>query len=292
VQISKRTRFKFGEFATSYAVLRDIDQVFMSEDFEHAEPWASFAGGQRRSLVAAYHENIDFSDPAQLARLSHVYADALNSWGRDIDGCLVPAARDLIRSLQRDGVPISDEGELTTSVVALNVPLGDFHRLGEPRVVEQHLERIAANIERDPAAAVGSAKELVESVCKFVLEDYCLSYERTESLLDLYKKAAKALKLNREAVPGSAKGSEAAQKVLQNLATTVQSLAELRNELGLGHGKTRPSPAFARHARLAFNASRAVSEFLLETWHTRRDGEHATPSSSRRDAVKADSLPG
>jgi Abortive infection C-terminus len=52
-------------------------------------------------------------------------------------------------------------------------------------------------------------------------------------------------------VPGSAKGSEAAHRVLQNLSTAVQSLAELRNQLGIGHGREKLSPAFARHARLA-----------------------------------------
>lgn len=139
MQISKRTRFKFGEFATAYAVLRDIDQVFMAEDFEHVENWQELAGGMRRSLVAGYHEAIDFSDPVQVGRLVRVYADAINSWGRGENGELVPIAKDMTRSLQRDGVPIDDEGELTTSLVALNVPLSDFHRLGEPRVVQQHL---------------------------------------------------------------------------------------------------------------------------------------------------------
>ena len=130
---------------------------------------------------------------------------------------------------------------------------------------------MATNVDHDPPAAIGSAKELVESVCKFILDDYAITYDSKESLLDLYKKTAKALKLNREAVPDSAKGSESAQKVLQNLATSVQSLAELRNELGLGHGKTKTSPAFSRHGRLAVNASRTVVEFLLETWHARRE---------------------
>jgi len=273
VQISKRTKYKFGEFATAFAVLRQIDAVFMAEDFEPVENYSELASGMRRSLVAGYHAAIDFSDPEQLGRLIRVYAEAIDSWGRDESGELVAAARDMIRSLQRDGVPISDDGDLTTTVVALNVPLSDFHRLSDPRVVQQHLERMSVNVERDPPAAVGSAKELVESVCKFILDDYSVAYDKSDSLLDLYKKAAKALKLNREAVPDSVKGSESAQKVLQNLATAVQSLAELRNELGLGHGKTKPSPAFSRHARLAFNASRAVVEFLLETWHVRRAAE-------------------
>lgn len=181
VQISKRTRYKFGEFATGWAVLRQIDEVFMAEDFEPVENYSEIANGMRRSLVAGYHAAIDFSDPAQLGRLIRVYADAINSWGRDDKGELVPFAQDLIRSLRRDGVPITDEGELTTTVVALNVPLSDFHRLSEPAVVQQHLERMSVNVDRDPAAAVGSAKELVESVCKFILEDYGINYDKDDS---------------------------------------------------------------------------------------------------------------
>lgn len=77
--------------------------------------------------------------------------------------------------------------------------------------------------------------------------------------------------ISRDAVPGDAKGSNAARRVLQNLATAVQALAELRNELGLGHGKTGPNPALERHARIAFNAGRTVVEFVLQTWHVRRE---------------------
>lgn len=76
-------------------------------------------------------------------------------------------------------------------------------------------------------------------------------------------------------MPNSAKGSQAAQRVLQNLMTAVQSLAELRNELGLGHGRARRSKVPARYARLAFNATVTVVEFLLETWHVRKSEQDA-----------------
>lgn len=135
MQISKRTRYKFAEFATGFAVLRLIEDAFMAEDFEPIENYDGLASGARRSLVAGYHAAIDFSDPAQLGRLARVYEDAINSWGRDEAAELRPQAIDLIRSLQSDGVPITDEGELATTVVALNVPLSDFHRLGDTRVV-------------------------------------------------------------------------------------------------------------------------------------------------------------
>ncbi len=96
-----------------FAVLRQIEDVFGAEDFEPVENYSDLANGMRRSLVAGYHAAIDFSDPAQLGRLIRVYAPAINSWGRDDTGEPVPAARDMIRSLQRDGVPISDDGEPT-----------------------------------------------------------------------------------------------------------------------------------------------------------------------------------
>jgi hypothetical protein len=271
VQISRRTQLKFADFASDCAVLRLIDQAFSSEDFAPVAEYSGNEYGERRSLVGAYHAGIDCRDADQLARLVNVYVDAINSWGRsNTDGEFYPSALDLVRSLRRDGVPINDRGELTAPAASLTLPLDQFDRLGDPQVVEQHLQRVASNVARDPAAAVGSSKELVESVCKFILDDYSVPYSHKDDLLDLYKKVARELGLNREAVPGSAKGSEAAQRILRNLSTAVQSLAELRNELGLGHGRTKPSAAFERHARLAFNAARTVVEFLLETWHARR----------------------
>jgi AbiJ N-terminal domain 3/Abortive infection C-terminus len=154
---------------------------------------------------------------------------------------------------------------------ALKLP--EYQRLRDPQVLDEHLRRIDAGISGDPAAAIASSKELVESVCKLVLDDYDIEYDRKDDLLDLYKAAAKALKLSAESVPASAKGSQAAQGAARALATTVQRLAELRNELGLGHGRTSTSQALTRHARLAFNTASAVAEFMLDTWHERRSDE-------------------
>jgi Abortive infection C-terminus len=150
--------------------------------------------------------------------------------------------------------------------------LADYSRLPSPEVLRKHIERINANAERDPAAAIGSCKELVESTCKFILDDYEVRHSNKDDLLSLYKKTADVLKLSAESVPDGAKGS---QRALRSMATTVQALAELRNELGLGHGRTTPSPALGRHAKLTVQLTRGVVEFLLDTWHVRRAGEVA-----------------
>jgi hypothetical protein len=150
------------------------------------------------------------------------------------------------------------------------VSVDSYPRLADPQALREHLRRIDRDLRSDPPGAIGSSKELVETVCKTILDDYDVEYPHGADLMELYKAVQKALALNVEAVPESSRGSAAAVKALRALVTTVQSLAEMRNELGSGHGRVRPSPALTRHAQLAFNAAVAVSEFLLDTWHTRR----------------------
>lgn len=145
--------------------------------------------------------------------------------------------------------------------------------VADPQALHEHLKRIDRDLRSDPPGAIGSSKELVETVCKTILDDYDVAYAHGADLMDLYKAVQKTLCLNVEAVPESSRGSEASMLALRALVTTVRSLAELRNELGSGHGRVRPSPALTRHARLAFNASVAVSEFLLDTWHVRRTAD-------------------
>jgi hypothetical protein len=272
MKISKRTQQKFADFCTDHGVLRTIREAFEAEDFEEPEFFASPGMGERRSLVASFHSLINSNDKDQQQQLLRVYLNAIDDWGRDfLDNDLSDDAKALVRSLRRDGAPIDADGNLTeagSSPVAL--PLDQFERLAQPEVLVKHSERIGENLAKDPAAAIGSSKELVESTCKFILDDYGIAYGKSDSLLDLYRATANALNINREAVPGSRKGSEASQRILQNLATAVQSMAELRNELGLGHGKTSNSPALERHARLSFNAARTVVEFVLQTWHQRQ----------------------
>lgn len=141
--------------------------------------------------------------------------------------------------------------------------------LTDPRVLHEHLDRIENSVAKDPAAAIASSKELLESLCKIILDRTGETYNRNDDLPALYKQVATLLKLRADSVPESTKGSQSAAMILRTLTTTVQGLAELRNELGLGHGRAAASPALARHARLALNSTVTVSEFLLDTWQQR-----------------------
>ena len=143
--------------------------------------------------------------------------------------------------------------------------------LTDPQVLQDHLDRIRKDLTSDPAAAINSCKNLVESLFKVILERSGVEYGVKDDIPKLYRKVSVLLELNTEAVDGSARGSEASTRILGSLVTAVQGMAELRNALGTGHGQSTRSKALARHARLALNAAVAISEFVLDTWQARID---------------------
>lgn len=185
------------------------------------------------------------------------------------------------RALAPDGFELFASGEISGKAIYSHRRNDGFHPTKPPallkkrslltdrRVLDDHLKRINRDLASDPSAAIGSCKELVESTLKIILDSANIAYGRGDDLPTLYKSVALHLRLNVEAVPANPKGSHAAQGVLRTLTTTVQRLAELRNELGGGHGRVTPSILETRHARLAFNSTVTVTEFLLDTWDSR-----------------------
>ena len=200
-------------------------------------------------------------------------ADETERLVRFFNECLRPAGYELVvaDSLPSLGGPSRSVYE-PRALVSMRAafPLAKYDRLSEPRVLSDYLRRIDDDVVTDPPAAIAASKELVESLFKQILTDFGESYGPTDDLLNLYKQVSKVLKLNVDAVPEHVPGSQASQRALRSLVGVVQGLAELRNQIGLGHGQPTLSLALARHARLSGTAARAVTEFMLDTWHVRK----------------------
>jgi len=134
-------------------------------------------------------------------------------------------------------------------------------------VLEQ-ITRMETSVENDPRLAIGTAKELVETVCKTILEDRKIILEGNPDLPKLVKATVKELKLTPEDIPDGVKASESIKRILSNLATITNGIAELRNSYGTGHGKVASSKGLGpRHAKLAVGAASTLAIFLVETHH-------------------------
>lgn len=84
----------------------------------------------------------------------------------------------------------------------------------------------------------------------------------------LVKQTAAAFDLVPHGVSHHAKATDTVKRLLSNLSTVSDGLAELRNLFGTGHGKEANVTGLARHhARLAVGCATTLAVFLWEA-HT------------------------
>lgn len=134
----------------------------------------------------------------------------------------------------------------------------------------KEIERLENGIERDPALAIGTAKELIETCCKTILTKRGVSYTKSEDLGELTKKLTKELQLVPEGISEAAKGAENIKLVLRNLTQLTNNLAQLRGLYGTGHGRDGNHRGLQpRHARLAVASAVAFIDFVSETYQQR-----------------------
>ncbi|MDE2726082.1 MAG: abortive infection family protein [Gemmatimonadota bacterium] len=137
--------------------------------------------------------------------------------------------------------------------------------------MQNAIERLENAVEHDPALAIGTAKELVESCCKTILRERKVNVPKSADMPKLTKMLAAELKLVPEEISEKAKGANTIRRILTNLSALSQYLAELRGLYGSGHGRDGKHRGLQpRHARLAVGASVAFIDFVTAT-HREQD---------------------
>lgn len=132
--------------------------------------------------------------------------------------------------------------------------------------IRDNLRRLDSNVDADPRLAVSVAKDLVESTAKLVLRERGETYTDKEDLPPLVSRAQQALKLHAAGVPGDSEEAKALKTILSSLARLTQGVTELRNKVGVGHGRASvPEWVRPRHARLAAGAAVTWCNLMLET---------------------------
>ncbi|MEF9386523.1 abortive infection family protein [Ralstonia solanacearum species complex bacterium KE056] len=134
----------------------------------------------------------------------------------------------------------------------------------------KEIERLENAIDRDPALAIGTAKELIETCCKTILTKRNVEFTKSEDLGDLTKKVAKELQLVPEGITDETKGADNIRLILRNLTQLTNNLAQLRGLYGTGHGRNGQHRGLQpRHARLAVASAVAFIDFIAETYRHR-----------------------
>jgi len=137
--------------------------------------------------------------------------------------------------------------------------------LSDEYVVKQ-INIMESAIENSPELAIGTAKELIETICYTILTECKVETDKNWDLLQLLKQTTKQINLTPEGILDEAKASKTIKGILGSLTTVVQGIGELRNQYGSGHGKKASFKGLtARHAKLSVGAASTLAIFLLET---------------------------
>jgi hypothetical protein len=161
--------------------------------------------------------------------------------------------------------PLIDELDGKTSTPAdggVSEVLSKF----DPETVHAVWEKALVRRREDPEAALTSARTLLETVCKHILDQESVVYPDDADLPKLYKTVANELNL-----APSQHSESIFKQILGGCTAVVEGLGALRNRLSDSHGKgMRPVKPDSRHAELAVNLAGSMATFLIETWERRK----------------------
>jgi hypothetical protein len=128
--------------------------------------------------------------------------------------------------------------------------------------IHQQWQKALERKETDFEGAITSARTLLESTLKFILDGQNIPFNDNTDLSELYKLVAKSLNLAPE------QHQEGIFKqILGGANGIVSGLGALRNKLGDAHGKIKGNiKPKERHSELAVNLAGSMAIFLFKTY--------------------------
>lgn len=155
-----------------------------------------------------------------------------------------------------------ERGETELSAASIEPLLGKV----SSAAVGEAWARAQSRRETDPEGVITAARSLLESTCKYILDELGEKYKDSDDLPQLYRGAASALNLS----PAS-HTEQIFKQILSGCFSVVNGMAALRNEYGDAHGKgTKAVKPTTRHADLALNLAGSIAAFLINTYEARK----------------------
>jgi len=193
------------------------------------------------------------SDIEEVQRLRQAFNELLRQDGYE-----------LVEKMRLSGRPVFAARQTDVSESQVMDTIKEQFRVLDSDYVMQQITRMETSVFDDPALAIGTAKELIETCCRTVLQERGKEADEKWDLSQLVKRASRELRLIPESIPD--KATNTVRRVLGNLASITQGIAELRNAYGTGHGKDASHRGLSpRHARLAVGAASTLAIFIVQT---------------------------
>ena len=271
------------------STLSKIDRLFQDAGIACDARAETHESGQRRHLARQHLATLDLTRKPDAEKLLRVFEDVLltlDDRSADVDddpqGAIDAdrARAMLLRALQRSKVQRTDHH------LHLKVEQADLETLDvlaaklDSASLRRQVKTMNENIVDHPEVTIGLAKDLLESVCKTILEERGAAEGSKPTLPQLVKTTAGVLKLLPDEASNQTRGAAAVKQLAGGLGGLVQGMAEIRNLYGSGHGRSARAKGIPpRHARLAAGTASTLAVFLWET-HLERPTAEDPPTAS------------
>ena len=137
-----------------------------------------------------------------------------------------------------------------------------------PRI-EHHVELNQAEWAGNSVAAgqaIGSAKELIESTAKYLLDERGVTYTKNDDVTQLINRAQESASVPRKRPQPDQTAVQVSNAFLAALHQWLLVLLNFATKYGTGHGVGRPRTGLGpRHAHLAVNAAFMCCQLMLDT---------------------------
>jgi hypothetical protein len=239
----------------------------MDNLFLHADAPGDPPEGNKQAKVQAWlrRANKELDDPLCIVGpLIESYME-----GEEQSAYFPTARTKLERALQRCNLIYVTGGLVTPGGSIPATSLAELIRGRNLAAIESEFHRALENINKNPREAASAAGNILESTCKFFIEDNKLPMPAKKDLKSVWAVVRKELNFD----PGSLVDDDL-RKIVSGMLNSVDGIANLRTHASSAHGQGRSQYKLEpRHARLAVNAAHSVTIFVIETWDKRRGAE-------------------
>lgn len=244
----------------SHSVLTRAFTAAGYADSDPYDPIAQTPNKQQRVLTVFHAAE---RKPLGSRKLMDGLLNALRLHGSFADSNNAEHLRSLRAAVTHVGWGLSEDVRLTR--------VGDIDlETGGRAALDEQLERLRRNLD-DPAALIGGAKELLEAIAKFVLEEGGRLPQQKVDFPGLIAMSFEMLGIQPAVVDDSIAGAKQIRAIYQSAKTVALTVNELRNLQGTGHGRTLPTGVSPQAARYVIREVTHVAELMLTT-HDRQMG--------------------
>lgn len=163
--ISKQSLRAFRDYLSSYTTLGYIGDVFKDAGVGAKLDYNPTVSGQRRTLVEQHYITLNLSNWTDVRLLIRAFEDILTNARKTSP----EQFEQLVASLLRDGFEYQDGRIVHTARTHGIQQIAAIANRLDAEYLAAQVTRLQLAIVDDPASAIGTAKELLETCCKTVL---------------------------------------------------------------------------------------------------------------------------